>query len=836
MDERTKIVIVDDSQTNRTILRELLRESFLVSEEESGEALLSKIDNGQFDADIILLDLLMSGKNGIEILKELQERRIIGEVGVIIISSENENAMMKQAFAQGAMDYIHRPFDAEIVIMRIENVMRILAREKDLRREINLVNQRQMDAITEMRADSVAAFHVNVTKDNFETGNSKFFDFRFEENKMTIRNMLDYSSKKIPDKEEKRLFLREFSRENILKSFQKGNTRLTRSHSYLGLDGEEIQVTTSLQLYQNPLSGDVEGMLYMYDMTQVYFEQQLQRRLLEKEYESVALINTKQQTIKIVYHQPVMPDHMKDALEGYVDYKKHCQRASKFFVIPQEQEIYLQKAEISQIQKRLEYGEIYFFTIRMLSPEGDIRIKRFSFFYMDSKKTTIISGSEDMTKVLEQDPLTGELNRQGFEHQVEHILGNKASDVQYAILFFNVKGFKAINEMFGSAYGDNILRGFPNLLREQGIEFELIARYEADHFVCLLRQDRLNYDRLLEVLHSRYTQDNRSVDIHGRCGVYLIDEKEKLSVSGMCDRAKLAKDYIQDEYLKPYAVFDEKMKHAYMSKVTTSIGLKQALENNEFHVFYQPVYSAKTHKIVSAEALVRWINPEEGMISPGLFIPALEESGQISQVDMLIVQKVHAFLEDRMARRQLIVPVSTNLSGMDFYDNSMMEKIKQELEEETPPVQFQRYEVTETSYASVAGNNRLALNALKELGAKILIDDFGSGYSSFSTLTDYNFDILKLDMGFVRKIGKGQKVEKIIESIIDMAHDMGVEVVAEGAETKEQVDFLTSMGCDYIQGYYFSKPVPQDEFARMLSAQQKEEETKSRRKRDKGAV
>ena len=187
---------------------------------------------------------------------------------------------------------------------------------------------------------------------------------------------------------------------------------------------------------------------------------------------------------------------------------------------------------------------------------------------------------------------------------------------------------------------------------------------------------------------------------------------------------------------------------------------------------------------------------------------------------MYVFTETHAFIKKRIEAGKFIVPVSTNLSWMDFYDTDMIETMISDLKQTSHPHGYIRFEVTETSYAGMAEKNHSVLENFRNMGAHILIDDFGSGYSSFSTVTDYNFDLLKLDMGFVRKIGKNSKIGSVIHSIIDMAHHMDIKVIAEGAETKEQVDFLRRHGCDYIQGYYYSKPLSMEEFGDMLDKQQ----------------
>lgn len=322
----------------------------------------------------------------------------------------------------------------------------------------------------------------------------------------------------------------------------------------------------------------------------------------------------------------------------------------------------------------------------------------------------------------------------------------------------------------------------------------------------------------MDLLHLTYEANNRSLDLYGVCCILKIsDEDRNSSVGNMCGAARMALDYIEDEYVKPYVVFDEKMRTQYIERTETAAELGAAIENNEFKVYYQPVYDLKTGKIASAEALVRWQRNEGNMVSPGQFIPVLEENGRISQMDLFVERTVKEFLEQRFAEKLPIVPVSMNMSQMDFYDKDMMAAVLLDVSNTTVPMDFTRFEVTETAYSTVAENNRNALLDMKRIGVKFYLDDFGSGYSSFSTIRDFDFDVIKLDMGFVQKIGTSIKADGVIWSIITMAHTIGTKVVAEGAETQEQVDFLKDCGCDYIQGYYYSKPLPEHEFAELLN-------------------
>ena len=339
---------------------------------------------------------------------------------------------------------------------------------------------------------------------------------------------------------------------------------------------------------------------------------------------------------------------------------------------------------------------------------------------------------------------------------------------------------------------------------------------EADRFAILVEQKNLDYTRLTELLHTVYEKADMKVDIYGICGIYLVPEHCTLSVSEMYDRAKLAKNWIKNQYVQPYAVFQEQMKADYEQTSIAISQLEDAIKNGEIQIYYQPIYDAHTEKIVSAEALARWNSAEHGIMLPGKFVPALEESGHITLLDTCVHHKIYDFLRDRKAKGMPTVKIAMNLSRMDLMDDSIMQLILKDIRDTEEDVKQVSYEITESAYATISPAGMDFLKTLHKSGTSILMDDFGSGVSSFSTIREYEFDVLKLDMGFTRRIGTNIKNDNIIISVIDLAHRLDMKVIAEGVETREQADFLKENGCDFFQGYYFSRPVPQDQFEALL--------------------
>lgn len=556
------------------------------------------------------------------------------------------------------------------------------------------------------------------------------------------------------------------------------------------------------------------------DVSAIYREdlhKKILEQLVQREYDYICVIDVKKQTVYVDADILGAEWNWTGKELNYYDARDLLIEA---FLDDNDSRDYRHCSDIPYIVERLEQQEEYSFMFHFDVPGQRRNKKQWKFSYLNREEGLLLTTLKDVTILLEQDHLTGEANRYGFIRRARQVIRDTQLQCQFAIMYFNIKGFKAINELFGTEGGDLALREVVRTIHHSKLYPYAIGRVEADHFVCLVDAANINYENLKEQLHQVLTIQQRSMDVYAVCGIYMIPEHERMeSVSNMCDRARIAKDYIEDEYVQPYAVFDASMSSSYMERNDALRDLSHALEKKEFHVYYQPVYDAFSGEIASAEALVRWIREDGTMVSPGIFVPALEDSGRISQMDLFVERSVFSFLEERYHKGQFIVPVSVNMSQMDFFDKDMMASVFVDVSNTDLPVDYTRIEVTETAYSMVASNNRNVLLNMKNIGVKFYLDDFGSGYSSFSTIRDYDFDVVKLDMGFVQKIGTTARANAVIQAIIDMAHAIGSKVVAEGAETKEQVDALRDMKCDYIQGYYFSKPLSEEEFEALLNEQ-----------------
>ena len=631
----------------------------------------------------------------------------------------------------------------------------------------------------------------------------------------SIDTYIQRVSEMIPMPESREHFCQVFSQQNMLKRFTEGTAALSMEAAFFYSEEQQPCVLRiNVDMACNSFSREIEGVLHFTDITVAYLIENVPQKIYQKDYENIIIIDAKREKmIKTDVLSSVISDYLKkeEAYEGYRSYSSH--RA----VVESERERFKKCVELSTIKEGLRKDKQYFFTIHETDKTGEVRLKRYSYIYIDERVDIIVGAREDITEFSEKDVLTGGYNRRGFIRITERLLNEVPDRTKYAVLFFNVKNFKAVNELVGVESGDVVLQNIFRTLTHSKLSPVITARVESDHFVCLVENKNLDFEELTSVCDNKFVKDGKCMNLIIRCGIFYVEEKP-MKISGMIDRAKLAKRYITDEYVQPYMVYDHSMQVAYIDKAKLAGELQEGIAKEQFKVYYQPVIDTKTGKIASAEALIRWIHPDKGFISPALFIPALEENGHISELDFYVLKKVWQFINDRCENNKFVVPISVNLSWMDFYDEIMMEKILKEMDRfrENGREHMARFEITETSYAAIRENRSGILESLRIKNAKILLDDFGSGFSSFGMLQDYDFDILKIDMSFIRKIGENPKTKSIVHSIIGMAHEIGIKTVAEGVETEEQVSFLRQSGCDYIQGYYYSKPLPEEEFVEFL--------------------
>lgn len=482
-------------------------------------------------------------------------------------------------------------------------------------------------------------------------------------------------------------------------------------------------------------------------------------------------------------------------------------------VISEEKEPYLTQIQLPVILNEIKTKGSYVRTVHIETEDG-IKAESLRIRQIAGGDHRFLVGLTDITMVLNRDWMTDEYSHFGFLSKTEQLLKESEYESGYSIVYANIQGFKAVNDILGMQSGDMVIFLEKDALMEH-LNPVLIARLENDHFALLTKTENITEETMDKLCHQCYTEGTKRLPILIRCGIYNISDTSK-KVHHMLDQAKLAEKSIPADQGITYAVCNEKMSQEYMDRRIFASELDSALQKGEFLPYFQPIVDAKTGEIVSAEALIRWKHSKRGMIPPIQFIPVFEKEGLTPKLDTFMVNSILNFNTQRLSKGQKIVPCAVNLSRVDFYDTKFLGTLKKKVKNLENVHEMLKLEITESAYATLESDALIFLEEMKDSKLSFLLDDFGSGLSSLSTLEQLDFDTIKLDMGLVRKIGKNPKVESIIRHTIGMAHDMSARVIAEGVEYKEQLEFLQSVGCDMIQGYYFYKPMPQEEFAALL--------------------
>lgn len=422
--------------------------------------------------------------------------------------------------------------------------------------------------------------------------------------------------------------------------------------------------------------------------------------------------------------------------------------------------------------------------------------------------TEDIPQNDEMKSVLKR---MAKLKR--FRRNVNNLLLAAAKDI--AFIQFDIRKFKIINDLYGEKFGDEILDFIIRQLKEICRDDQYFVNLNSDVFIVVTEydaeEDLLDFIRRLDDKINAF----KSVKLHITYGVYTVEDKN-MELRQMEDRAAMARKAAKNNILTNILFYKEQFKESLYNRKFIEENMQTAITENQFMMYLQPKYSIAKNEIIGAEALVRWRHPERGMIYPDQFIPIIEENGFIKKVDYYIWEKACQFIKKCHDIGIKSCPISVNVSRIHLRDNECISVLTDMIHRNGIPKESLELEITET-----ADNQQVSLKAfrLKEAGFTLLMDDFGSGYSSLNILLETPFDVIKLDKKFMENMMVSGKGRLILEQVVSMADKLDLGLLAEGVETKEQIELLQTIGCDQVQGYYFAKPMPEDEFFALLQTQ-----------------
>ena len=543
---------------------------------------------------------------------------------------------------------------------------------------------------------------------------------------------------------------------------------------------------------------------------------ELVERLLLTYFDSVVLIDTETDTV--VPLSQGLVGRLGEFIPADGSYSGTADAVAERLVQPEARGPLRMDLELSCIRERLNQQEAYSVEFHTeLGDNGGFAYRRMTFRYRDAQRRMILLVCEDASKVMaeDMDPLTGLYDSEGFHRRVtEWIAGHPGQ--RYRIHRYDIDRFKDINGIYGYDMGNRLLQDCGRHMKQHDTKDSFAAHLNADHFVRFCSEDSPSPQAYYDGFAEAFANYRLKIPIALHMGVYDLCEPGCDSFT-MSYKALLALQQAKGKSDREIVYYEKGMMDTEVERQELLNEVDRAIANEEFEVWFQPQVDYLDGRLLGAEALIRWRHPEKGLLAPGVFIPVLESSEQIADVDRYMVGRTCAYVKKWMEElpdyRQ---EASVNLSRTVIHQPGFAREIRALVDSCGVPPERLHLEITESAYVQDSEKLLAVVRQLRGYGFAIEMDDFGSGYSSLNTLKDIDIDVLKLDMKFLSDDRNSQRSKDIISSVIHMAQVLHLPVLAEGVETKEQADMLLDFGCRRMQGYYFSRPVPAEEYERML--------------------
>lgn len=833
-DKKPTVLIVDDLKFNIELMSDLLCDSFEIMTATGGQEALDIIRRAPDAVDVILLDIIMPQMNGCEFLEQQKSEPKIRDIPVIVVTTDDDPYTKLRAFDLGAMDFVQRGADETVIKHRINNVLRLTqlerlidenarmsAENEQMKKAAN--NEHRFTAFMDNIPGGVAIIRTNGADVDCSYFNSELlllFGMTGEEFKA------QFSDSYRPE------WLKTFVREeggaaHFSYTFAIGDTAYPDSCQWIRLIAGKLGETDGTSdIYCVFLDCNDEKRHEM-------LAKEAGERLRENEDKLEALLDNSPGGIAYAERDSYGKMNVLFVNRGLAEMLEYPTYESCIAELTKDSSAGLTPYDVSVIRRKLDEtlengghlkhtfncvtknGKTLWLMLRakpMLNGDGTLCL--YIFITNTTKEKKI---EDELRTVAYYDPLTELYNRSAFIKNARQKLDENPL-MEYSVMRLNIGSFKTVNDLMGREFGDKVLCTVARVLREIMGGSGIYARFFADNFCMLVpySERSVHPQTIIDSLKAAMKKiPGVTHEIQFYLGVYKITDKS-LSIENMTDRASIACRSINGSYREHIAYYDEKMRLQMLEEQEICDESRRALENGEFYVCYQPVYGIKARRFVSAEALVRWNHPTKGMIAPGKFIPVFEKNGFIAELDLYILEQVCIYQKKRMDSGLPPFPISVNISRMSMYNPKLFDIISDlTTRYRIDPKNF-RIEITESAYNDNPAQLLETVGRLRGNCFPVLMDDFGSGYSSLNTLKDIPIDILKLDMKFMQGFEKNGKVGTIVTSIARMSKWLNVPMLAEGVETREQYEFLASIGCAYIQGFYFSRPVPEAEFTMLI--------------------
>lgn len=827
MIESTTILVVDDMEINRAILGQLFQEESKILEAENGQEAMALIEVHP-EIDVVILDIVMPVMDGFETLAAIRAKSNLSDLPVIICTEHADVDIQVRALDLGSTDFITKPFNARVVRHRVRNLVQLRQMER------KIADQRRADQLRSTLNSIVSPLGL------FEfTGNdvhalylNQSYTEMFVQEPQTLQALSNNMLTAIHSDDAREL-------KELLEQNQRDGTpvdltyRITLQNGVVRMHAMNA-LSIRYEHYQNPV--------YLTSIADITDQRRTEVALRDTDQRLKSLINAVpggiitfdlSGSLKVTYFNDTACDIVSLTR---AEFQAKVQEDVFSLVHPEDMPIIHHL-----IRDFVSSPRVVGKTFRIVRKDGEIRWLRLSASPITTGEGALLANCvctdvsiekeselkleqafKEMQYRSEHDRLTGIWNRETFNQKTHDVLLERA-DVSHVVLAMNIQRFKMINELFGAKVGDEVLCSIGRGLEQLFSHIGTYGRMEADHFMACFPLSELNMEHIMTLLDSHLRSQHIEYHIEISFGIYQVHNIH-VPVEQMCDRATMALKTIKGSAVKRYAFYDENMRKNLLEEQSIIEEMNDALQQGQFVPYLQPIYSLATLRPVSAEVLVRWKHPTKGMISPGTFVPLFESNGFITKLDFAVWEQACQLLSKWKKEELPVVPLSINISRIDLYQPHLCEYLLSLLKKYDLDPSLLKLEITESAYIDDPDVLTAVIQRLRDAGFRILMDDFGSGYSSLNTLKDMPINVIKIDMRFLAELEESPRAASILTSVVRMAKWLDMPVIAEGVETKAQLDFLYSIGCDEVQGYYFSRPLPSEDFKKLLTMEPQKED------------
>lgn len=830
MEHKYTVLIVDDAEHNIEYMSEMLKDSYNIITAESGARAL-EILRGDARPDVVLLDMLMPKPDGYDVLEIMRNDDKLRTVPVVVITADSDPDAQDRSYRLGAVDFVSRGEDMNIIRYRVKSVLRLCELDKmrreneNLRREIS--SELRLSALMDNLPGGVAIIKTEGDLAECTYYNSELPKlFRMSADEFVMQFVI------LPHPDWLNTFIKRAGEgDKFSFEFAVGDQRSPSACQWIRVTaGGIVESDGSHGIYCVFLDINAEKRQELRakeNGRRLRDNQSMLETIMNNAPGGVSLFERVDGMFRAVFVNP-----------GLVDMLGYGELDGCLAAISQAPCLGVSESDTDAIRRKIadipERGGHFTYAFAYRDPKGntlwlsmscqlhrseiDGKVKMYAFITDITKEKRF---EEELRTTAFFDPLTGLFNRHAFMRSARRVIDENPL-TEFALMNLNIGSFKTVNDLMGRDVGDKVLIAIADALRGLFTGNGVFARFFADKFIVLTpySERSVHPQTVLETVQRTLKASGLIPhEMQYYIGVYKVTDRE-MSVENMADRASIACRSVNGSFREHIAYYDEKMRQRMLEEQEICDESHRALQNGEFIVYYQPIYGIKAKRFTSAEALVRWDHPAKGMISPGKFVPVFEKNGFIAELDLYVLEQVCKYMKRRRDAGLPDFPVSVNISRMSLYNPNLFETISDITDRYNIDPKYFRIEITESAYND---NPALLLETIDKLRDKcypVLMDDFGSGYSSLNTLKDIPIDILKLDMKFMQGFEKNGKVGTIVTSVARMAKWLNIPMLAEGVETKEQFDFLSSVGCAYIQGFYFSRPVCEEEFSRLIELEE----------------